>query len=82
MHVLQCQEAGTLKSQLYIKECNKVLKADGKMLLISTGEQNTRISYFSDMEAGAVKSLAKPSVNPEASSGGGAHFCYELSKKE
>merc|ERR1740130_2081527 len=74
---LLCQEAGTLKSQLYIKECNKVLKGDGKMLLITTGAADTRTSYFSDMEAGAVKSLAKPSVNPEA---GGAGAVKSLAK--
>merc|ERR1711990_508049 len=79
---LLCQEAGTLKSQQYIAECNRVLKGSGKLLIITTGDKDTRLSYFSDMNADPnPKKLAKPSVNPEATSGGGAHFCYSLAKK-
>ena len=42
----QCQEAGTLKSQRYIKEVARVLKPGGSLYLISTGEPDIRLSYF------------------------------------
>merc|ERR1712166_490102 len=75
---LLCQEAGTMQSQRYLSEAKRVLKDGGKVMIISTGDNDIRKSYFANcgMECPLPRNLAKPSVNPEETVGGGNHYLH------
>jgi len=81
LDAILCEEGGTRKSQLYMKQVARVLKPNGKLILISTGHEAIRRSYLSNsFEEIYVESIHKPSSTPIEDPDAPKHFVYICSQ--
>lgn len=76
LDALLCSETGTVNVKIMMKECNRVLKVNGSMVVVSHGAPESRLIYFENFDDSVtwtggigVYRVSKPGIKGQPSSG-------------